>query len=402
MLGAIYTGLAGMTAYSRGLDLISNNVANLNTPGFKISDPLFREIVYSHLRNTPDPGGASRPAGAGVSLDTARLSLRQGDLRDTGNSLDAAIDGNGFFVLDRDGTRLFTRAGQFELDDGVVVDRDTGAHVMFRTEAGEMSRVNIGEYRTYPPRTTTEVRLGGTLARTGTNTTYDIAALTIVGSSGSNLTLKARLTRDAGDPLRWTLEILSSEGAVLGSGAVLFGEDGTPAADGSRVQLELAPEGMEPFSVAFDFGSPGSFAGVTTIASSTASQVQVLRQDGVTLGSLTATAFDEAGGLTLTYSNGETRKVGSLMLALFNEPEQLQSLGRSLYAATEDAKPIFGQGLSSGIGKVVGGKVELSNVELTDQFTDLIIIQRGYQASSQISSVANEMIQQLLSMGSGR
>src|SRR5262245_7356977 len=180
MLGAIFTGLSGMTAYSRGLDLISNNVANLNTPGFKVSDPLFREIVYSHLRNGSDPSGTARPSGAGVSLDTSRLSLRQGDLRDTGNPLDASIDGSGFFVLDRDGTRWFTRAGQFEFNsEGLLIERDSGAAVMMRTEGGEMTAFRIGSERTFAPRTTTEVLLTGTLARAGTTRTHDMAAFTV-------------------------------------------------------------------------------------------------------------------------------------------------------------------------------------------------------------------------------
>src|SRR5512139_3394379 len=107
MLGAIYTGLSGLTAYSRGLDLISNNVANLNTPGFKASDPLFREIVFNHLQDGSSAEAGTRPAGAGVQLDSSRVSFKAGDLRDTGNSLDAAVDGNGLFVLEKDGERFY-------------------------------------------------------------------------------------------------------------------------------------------------------------------------------------------------------------------------------------------------------------------------------------------------------
>jgi flagellar hook protein FlgE len=403
MFGAIYTGLSGMAAYSRGLDLISNNVANLNTPGFKVSDPLFREIVYNHLRNSSDPGGTSRPSGAGVSLDTSRLSMRQGDLRDTGNALDASIDGNGFFVLDRDGTQLFTRAGQFEFNsNGVLIERDSRAVVMMRAAAGEMTSFNIDTERSFAPRTTSEVRLTGTLARTGTSTTHEVPGIVIVDSSGKNMSVRLRLTRDPTEATRWHLEVLDAQSVVMGGGDVRFAEDGTPLADNNRVSVELTAEDIEPFAVAFDFGAPGSFAGVTSIAGTTASQVQMLRQDGVLLGSLTRSEFDESGNLKLTYSNGETRTVGSLVLARFESSEQLQSIGRSFYAASDGATPIFGRGMTAGMGKVVGGKIELSNVELTEQFTDLIVIQRGYQASSQVSSVANEMIQQLLAMDGRR
>src|SRR5689334_7993318 len=114
MLGAIYTGLSGMSAYSQGLDVISNNVANLNTPGFKVSDPLFREIVYQNFKASCGAGSGQRPSGAGFEIDATSMSFRQGDLKDTGNSLDAAVDGNGFFVLELDGQYRYSRAGQFQ------------------------------------------------------------------------------------------------------------------------------------------------------------------------------------------------------------------------------------------------------------------------------------------------
>ena len=124
-----------MNAYSRGLDLISNNVANLNTPGFKVSDPLFREIVYRHLDASGQGGQGGLPGGAGVEVGETGMSFRQGELRDTGNTLDAAIDGNGFFVLDRDGDQRYTRAGQFQFDeDGILIERATRAKVVLATK----------------------------------------------------------------------------------------------------------------------------------------------------------------------------------------------------------------------------------------------------------------------------
>ena len=119
-------------------------------------------------------------------------------------------------------------------------------------------------------------------------------------------------------------------------------------------------------------------------------------------GSLTSTEFDDRGQLKLTYSNGKTDLVATLMLAQFDAPEQLQALGNGMFAAPEGATRRLGSGLSEGLGRIVGGRLEMSNVELTQQFTDLIIMQRGYQASSQISSVANELIQALLAMDGKR
>ena len=403
MLAAIFTGLSGMTAYSRGLDLISNNVANLNTPGFKVSDPLFREIVYDQLRNGADAQAGTRPGGAGVDVDTSRVSFRQGEMRSTGNFLDVAIDGNGFFVLNKDGNALYTRAGQFEFDDdGVLIERDSGAKVMLVTSGGSGVSYDITADRSFAPKATTEVKLNGTLARTGTSTTQDIPQITVIDATGAKTTLKARVTRDADDALLWTVEVLDTDNDVIGSGTIRFNEDGTPATDHSSIEVTVDPDAADPFAVTFNFGAAGTHAGVTSIAGTTSTQVNVLKQNGLELGSLTSMNFDERGNLKLTYSNGETKTVGALQLAMFETPDQLQSLGRSLFAATEKASPRLGSGMSVGLGRVLGGQVELSNVELTEQFTDLIIIQRGYQASSQIGSVANEMMQQLLAMDSRR
>jgi flagellar hook protein FlgE len=403
MLAAIFTGLSGMTAYSRGLDLISNNIANLNTPGFKVSDPLFREIVYDQLRNDSDAQAGTRPGGAGVDVDTSRVSFRQGEMRSTGNSLDVAIDGNGFFMLSKDGHTLYTRAGQFEFDDdGVLIERDSGAKVMLSASGQSGSTYDITPDRSFAPRATSEVKFSGVLARSGTTTTHDIPQFTVIDATGAKTTLRGRLTRDSTDALQWTLEILDDNNDVIGSGTIRFGENGTPAADHTSVDVTVDPESADPFTVKFNFGAAGTHAGVTSIAGTTSSQVSVLKQDGLELGSLTRIDFDERGNLKLSYSNGEEKTAGSLLLAMFEAPDQLQSLGRSLFAAQEKASPRLGSAMSSGLGRVVGGQVELSNVELTEQFTDLIIIQRGYQASSQIGSVANEMMQQLLAMDSRR
>jgi flagellar hook protein FlgE len=402
MLTSLYTALAGMNAYSRGLELISNNVANLNTPGFKVSDPLFREIVYRHLAAAAG-GQGSMPGGAGVEVASTTMTFRQGELRDTGNALDAAIDGNGFFMLDENGNTRYTRAGQFQFnEDGVLVERSSGAKVWVSTTASALGFFDIDDARTSSPKQTSEVTIVGTLARGGSTLSYELPNITVFDSAGTSIALKARMTRDAEDFFKWTVEVLDSQNQVVGTGEIRFAENGTPVEDASRVTVTVDATDVEDFDVVFDFGAAGSFAGVTSPAASTTSQLQVLRQDGLAAGSLTKTEFDDKGQLKLTYSNGKTDVVATLVLAQFDAPEQLQALGNGMFAAPEGATRRLGSGLSEGLGRIVGGRLEMSNVELTQQFTDLIIMQRGYQASSQISSVANELIQTLLAMDGKR
>ncbi len=154
--------------------------------------------------------------------------------------------------------------------------------------------------------------------------------------------------------------------------------------------------------MALNFGEAGSYAGVTSLLSNSTSSVQLLKQDGLEMGTLAGMTFDERGNLEVTYSNQEKKKIGRLVLARFDSSGDLTSVGDGLYVTQQGRAPQLAGGMDFGLGRVSGGNLELSNVELTEQFADLIIIQRGYQASSQMTSVANEMLQQLLSMQSGR
>jgi flagellar hook protein FlgE len=211
-------------------------------------------------------------------------------------------------------------------------------------------------------------------------------------------TLKVHFVRDANDPLHWAVEVRNALDVVVGSGTLVFNADGTPAADNAPIAVTVTPENLSPFTFTLNMGEAGKYAGVTSLLNNATSQVQLLRQDGKQFGTLTATNFDERGNLEVTYSNGEKKKIGRLVLARFDSSGDLSALGDGLYVTQQGRNPQLSAGLEFGLGRVTGGNLELSNVELTEQFTDLIIIQRGYQASSQMTSVANEMLQQLLSM----
>ena len=415
MLGTIYVGMAGMNAYSKGLDVISNNVANLNTTGYKAGVASFAEVVYRNGAGAMRGSSGATITGAGVHVNAEQQNFRQGEMRQTNNSLDAALDGNGFFVFDRDGQRYYSRAGQFEFDkDGFLTDRISGARVMVSSESNSLGSLQIDPYRVFQPRATTEVKLAGNLARTG-NSTFDLTNVTVMDSSGAKQTLKVRFVR-ADDPsntptddtettppaLTWKVEVLDSDNNVLGSGTLLFNSDGTPASTNTAISATVKPKNLPEFTFNLNFGEGGSYSGVTSLLSNATSSVQVLKQDGLEMGTLAGMTFDERGNLEVTYSNQEKKKIGRLVLARFDSSGDLTSVGDGLYVTQQGRAPQLAGGMDFGLGRVSGGNLELSNVELTEQFADLIIIQRGYQASSQMTSVANEMLQQLLSMQSGR
>ncbi len=416
MLGTIYVGMAGMNAYSKGLDVISNNVANLNTTGYKAGVASFAEVVYRNGAGAMRGSSGATITGAGVHVNAEQQNFRQGEMRQTNNSLDAALDGNGFFVFDRDGQRYYSRAGQFEFDkDGFLIDRISAARVMVSSESTALGSLQIDPFRVFQPRATTEVKLSGNLARSGSST-FDLSNVTVMDSSGTKQTLKVRFVR-ADDPgntptegdtettppaLTWKVEVLDSDNKPLGSGTLVFNSDGTPASTNTVITATVAPKNLPEFAINLNFGEAGSYAGVTSLLSNSTSSVQVLKQDGLELGTLAGMTFDERGNLEVTYSNQEKKKIGRLVLARFDSSGDLTSVGDGLYVTQQGRAPQLAGGMDFGLGRVSGGNLELSNVELTEQFADLIIIQRGYQASSQMTSVANEMLQQLLSMQSGR
>ena len=401
VLTSLYTGMSGMEAYQQGLAVIGNNTANLNTAGFKFTEPVFEDVAAGTgtggFTGSPDSSGT----GGGVQVDDTHVSFSQGNEEPTGDPLDAAINGLGFFMVDLNGTTYYTRNGAFQLDaSGNLVETTTGAKVLVSTSTSANGPFNINAYNSYPPTATTTIQLTGNLARTGQTTSYNLPGITVVDGAGGTETLQASFTQSTTNPLSWTVQVNDASGNSVGSGTILFDADGTPDASNTPIKLQVTPKGLPAFTVNLEFGTAGSFSGVTSLNTAATSQLQMASQDGVQLGSLTGTSFGNDGSLTLTYSNGKTLTPAKLLLAQFNAPQQLHELSQGLFAAASGTTPLVGTPESTNFGNIVGGEIEMSNVDLSQQFTELIVIQRGYQASSQITSIANDMMQQLLTMGS--
>lgn len=399
MLGSIYTGLSGLLGFSKGLDVLSNNIANLNTPGFKGSELAFRDLFYRYGTNGGN-GRESNEIGSGVDTPFTRRRFVQGEFRDTGNSMDAAISGNGFFVLlDKDGNTRYSRAGQFQVDaEGYLTDQTSGARVM-ALESGSLRAIRISELNASAPRATTTVTFTGNLS--SGSATHDISDITVYDAVGNSHTLRLHCTNNSSVTSgSWRVEVMdlgaTDPTAVIASGEIRFQGNGSPLAGYNTVAFSYAPSGVTATTITLDFGDPGTFVGTTGFSGGTTSTAKVGTQDGYAVGALSSTTFDENGFLKLSYSNGQTATGSQLALAWFQDLQRLESLGSGFFVNRTDMEPILSTANHDGLGKISGGKVELSNVDLTEQFTDMVIIQRGYQASSQVTTVANEMLQQLM------
>jgi len=402
MLSTIYAALSGMLGFSKGLDVISNNIANLNTPGFKSSELEFRDLFYRYSEGGGQQDGSRSQVGAGLDTGGTRTRFKEGELRDSGNPLDVAIDGNGFLVLQPDngeqlygrgGARVYTRAGQLEFGkDGALVDRSTGFRVM-GYEGGTLREISISALRTSAPVATSLIKVTGNLSPGSASA--DLTNVNVIDGNGRSHTLAFKFTRDTADSTHWFVEVRDENSVLLGNGEVRFQPNGSPAQDATKFTFSLAPDAAP---ITLDIGDPGTFSGMTNFSGPTQSTLQVLSQDGAAAGSLTSATFDESGSLRLTYSNGKTVSGPSLALAWFDDLQSLRISGGSVFVNDGGQAPTLGTASKGEMGRIASGRVEMSNVELTEQFTDLIILQRGYQASSQVTSVANEMIQQLINL----
>ena len=269
MLESIYVGVTGLVGFSKDLSVIGNNVANLNTAGFKASQLLFSDLFY-RTRFSGD-GADGVPGrldfGNGVAADATRIVFSQGELKQTGNDQDAAISGNGFFVLRRDDRVVYTRAGQFSFDaDGYLVSPAQDARVQ-ALAGGGLRDINLLGLRTNDGKATTKVEFSGVLDSSGSSgVPYTVAEILLYGTGGATRTVSASFTHDtAVSAGRWLVDVKDASGTLLASGEIEFNADGTPAA-GFNSFVVPAADGTTD-AVEFFFGDPGSSSGARSISS---------------------------------------------------------------------------------------------------------------------------------------
>jgi len=388
MFESIFVGMSGLHGFSQGLRVIANNTANINTPGFKGSTTQFADMFYS----TANSGSGMAQVGYGLNTTGTALNFKQGELRQTGNNLDLALDGQGLFTLrDGSGNLHYTRAGQFMFDaNGVLTNRSEAQKVMGADASGTLGEINITGQATLAGKPSTTLKFSGNLSSTATAQTVN--SVKVIDNVGGEHLLSVKFTNvGTTTPGAWTVDLL--DGATsIGSGQIVFA-DGRPAAGSSTISLAYTPAGLTALPLMLDFGTD-----VTSFASGTLSTIAFQSQDGYPPGALTGATFDGTGVLVLSYSNGQTAKGSRLSLARFDSLDAVESVGGNAFDATNSLAWHVGVAGEGGFGTVKSGMVELSNVDLSQEFSDLVIMQRGYQASSQVISTANEMLQELFAM----
>ena len=389
MLGAIYIGLSGLNAYSRGLQTISNNVANLNSPGFKATKVTFGDVFgYGDRGLTFFEGSGGGQSGNGVRFGETRVDFKQGDLRQSDGELDFAIQGSGFLVLLKDGKTFYSRTGKFVVDtQGFIVQEGSTYRLGVLDAAGRAVALNIDTKRTNPPKATTAIKFGDNLSSSAT--TAAVTDLSVYDSSGGQQTWQARFDKVSGAIGEWTVTVTDASGRTVGTQTLRFiGSSVDPAT--AKLVFTDAPAGANALSVELDFSS-----GVTSFSAGTVSTLRASSVDGSGVGALTTVTLDEEGKIKLSYSNGKTETLGAVAIANFRDQQQLRRSTGGLFESAAVAPSRLLASNVDGIGRLVAKQSEASNTDLSQQFGDLILVQRGFQASSQIVSATNDMIQQL-------
>lgn len=396
MLGSIYVGLSGMQAYSEGMKTISNDVANLDTLGYKASTLSFSDVFSQpdgSLGYVASESGGS--TGNGVKYNKETIDFTPGTLQQTGGALDLAVNGNGFLVVQNTtGDTFYTKTGQFSVDSNGYVVNQSGSRLTLLNASNQPETINISGQKTNAPVATTTVTFGQNLSSSATSA--DVPNITVFDSNGVSHTWDVSLAPGAasassGTTTNWTVTVKDETGAKIGTGTVSF-NGGVSVPGSSSVTVNATPNGAKAMAVTLDFSSVSSFSAGTTNTLATS------KVNGNAIGTLTSVTVNSQGQVVINYSNAQTTVLGSVAMADFEDQAQLVRVGNGLFKNPAKDVVRYNASSSNGNGSLLTGQVEASNVNLTAEFGNLILIQRGFDASSQVVSATNDMIQQLFGM----
>lgn len=390
MLRSLYAGISGLRAEQTMLDVTSNNIANVNTVGFKSSsvqfeDTLSQTISSAGLPQTTKGGTNPDQIGLGVRVAGVNTNLVQGSQQATGNNLDSMISGDGYFVTQLGAQTQYTRAGSMHWDaqgrlsmaDGSLVQGWQAVGGKVSTTAKPTAITNPAG-QVAPAVKTTKAGMTGNLPSDATAGTAVNRDIVVYAADGSSRTLTVDLTAN-GDG-SWNYSATDGSGTPM-TGTVETGPGKIQAGPGSTTTPTVN-------GVTVDMSGLTGYAGLTTATLSS--------QDGNTSGTLLGTSMGSDGTLSGSFSNGATIPLARLSLAVFANPEGLEKIGdSSLRQSTNSGSPTLNVSGAAGFGTVTSGSLEMSNVDLSQEFTNLIVAQRGFQANARIITTSDDILQEL-------
>ncbi len=413
MMRALFSGVSGLRNQQTKMDVIGNNIANVNTVGFKASRVTFKEAFVQLIQGASRPGalGGTNPIqiGTGVNLGSIDQLFTQGSLENTGQKLDLAIQGDSLFILNNGQRQVYTRAGNFQLDaNGNLVSASTGYIVqglVANAQGNFSSGSAIGDIRLQvnalaPAQQTSQISLAGNLdASAAVGDTHSMG-ITVYDSAGAPHALQLTFTNTAPGQWDWTASSPTAAVTPAGSGTVSFNANGSLAGftyPGGASSLTLTPAGGQPFSITIDPGTVNGFNGLAGFANP--SNAVVNSQNGYASGTLQELSVDARGIVTGFFSNGVSRSLAQIALARFNNPSGLNRAGENVFEASPNSgQAVIGFAGATDPSSISAGALESSNVDISQEFTNMIIAQRGFQANARVITTADEMLHELVNI----
>ena len=443
MMRSLYSGVSGLKVHQTGMDVIGNNIANVNTVGFKSQRTTFAELFYQTTQSASGPNAETQTGGQnakqiGLGSNVAQISVNikaEGGSQSTGNDTDLKINGQEFFIIQQSGTNYYTKAGNFTTDGYGNLVTGSGGYVMgyaaARDDAGdfvlmtdELRPISLygEEYLLTAPAQSTTANLTGNINSSDEDFTsdglgYKTADLYLFDSLGNTYNVQFRIEQDPDSTTGYSLsvnKIFNGTDEVTTMDVVFNGGDesieidfdpteGTVVSDpqftislvqdGTTTPVDTFPEDVTvDLSALTNYGS--EYSVVATRGDGTIDNLGA----GKGVGNMISVAIQTDGKIVSSYDNGDTLVIGQIAVAQFANAAGLEKIGDNLFASTLNSGDAntnditaFGDNMSSGV-------LEMSNVDLATEFTNMIVTQRGYQANSRVITTSDTMIEELLNL----
>ena len=399
--------LSGINAANADLNVTANNIANVNTTGFKES-----RAEFADLFNATSYGLSRNAIGSGVRLSNVAQQFSQGNINQTGRSLDLAVAGEGFFTMNMNGARVYSRAGNFQTDNNGYVVNPQGARLQVFAPSADGTRFD-GQLTDLqllttdsPPKQSTLVNMAFTLpgnAPQPTVATFDPAdsntynhstgGITVYDSLGVSHTQTSYFVK-TGNANEWQVHNYI-DGQPAGAPSLLQFSNAGALTNPANGDITLAPF------------TPATGAGVVNLTLNVSGATQYgekfamrdTRQDGYAAGKLNEISISEEGVVYARYSNGDDKALGQVALTTFNNPQGLQNQGNNLWVETfASGNPRTGAPDTSDLGQIQAGSLEASSVDLTEQLVNMIVAQRNFQANAQMVSTQDQITQTIINI----
>jgi flagellar hook protein FlgE len=394
MLRSLFSGISGLRAHQQMMDVTGNNIANVNTTGYKSSQVVFQDTLsqmVSAAGAPQSPAGGTNPAqvGLGVRAASVNANFGQGAAETTGKSSDMMIQGDGFFVVKSGGEALYTRAGSFTFDANGSLTTPSGQIVQgWSATAGVVNTAGTpGDLKlpigvSLAPTVTQNITLTGNFSNEAPVGETKEIPIKVYDANGAATSMVASFAKS--DSTTWTLTLPdgSAQAIAFTNGKAVGDPDPNTNVDTGKISVG---------GFSFDIHDLTQFSGNT--------EARVSNSDGSGAGVLSSYTVSNTGQVVGVFSNGLKETLGQLALANFNNVNGLEKIGDSMFRSTVNSGLAqVGPAGSQGLGLITSGALEMSNVDLAQEFTNLVIAQRGFQANSRVITTSDEILQELVNL----